>query len=46
LNRQVETAMRQGKIEPAMQIVYNVVRVEQQVEDPALRRSTASRCGA
>jgi HEAT repeat protein len=38
LNRQVETAMRQGKIEPAMQIVYNVVRVEQQVEDPALRR--------
>jgi HEAT repeat protein len=38
LNRQVEAAMRQGKIEPAMQIVYNVVRVEQQVEDPALRR--------
>jgi HEAT repeat protein len=30
--------MRQGRIEPAMQIVYNVVRVEQQVEDPALRR--------
>jgi HEAT repeat protein len=38
LNRQVEAAMRQGKVEPAMQIVYNVVRVEQQVEDPALRR--------
>ncbi|HEY7686020.1 MAG TPA: HEAT repeat domain-containing protein [Gemmatimonadales bacterium] len=38
LNRQVEAAMRQGKIEPAMQIVYNVVRVEQQVEDAALRR--------
>jgi len=38
LNRQVETAMRQGRLEPAMQIVYNVVRVEQKVEDPALRR--------
>ncbi len=38
LNRQVETAMRQGKIEPAMEIVYNVVRVEQRVEDAGLRR--------
>jgi HEAT repeat protein len=38
LNRQVETVMRQGKIEQAMQIVYNVVRAEQRVEDPAVRR--------
>ena len=38
LTRQVESAMRQGKMEPAMQIVYSVVRVEQRVEDQALRR--------
>jgi HEAT repeat protein len=38
LNRQVETAMREGKMEQAMQIVYSVVRIEQQVEDQAIRR--------
>jgi HEAT repeat protein len=38
LNRQVEMVMRQGKIEQAMQIVYSVVRVEQRVEDVAVRR--------
>jgi HEAT repeat protein len=38
LNRQVETAMREGKMEQAMQIVYSVVRIEQPVEDQALRR--------
>jgi HEAT repeat protein/outer membrane biosynthesis protein TonB len=38
LNRQVETAMREGKMEQAMQVVYSVVRIEQQVEDQALRR--------
>jgi HEAT repeat protein len=38
LNRQVETVMRQGKIEHAMQIVYSVVRAEQRVEDAAVRR--------
>lgn len=38
LNRQVESVLRQGKIEQAMQIVYSVVRVEQRVEDPAVRR--------
>jgi HEAT repeat protein len=38
LNRQVEMVMRQGKIEHAMQIVYSVVRVEQRVEDVAVRR--------
>ena len=38
LNRQVETVMRQGKIEQAMQIVYSVVRAEQRVEDTAVRR--------
>jgi HEAT repeat protein len=38
LNRQVETVMRQGKIEQAMQIVYSVVRIEQRVEDAAVRR--------
>jgi HEAT repeat protein len=38
LNRQVEMVMRQGKIEQAMQIVYSVVRVEQRVEDAAVRR--------
>jgi HEAT repeat protein len=38
LNRQVEAAMREGKMEQAMQIVYSVVRIEQQVEDQAIRR--------
>jgi len=38
LNRQVEMVMRQGKIEHAMQIVYSIVRVEQRVEDVAMRR--------
>jgi len=38
LNRQVETVMRQGKIEQAMQIVYQVVRIEHRVEDAAVRR--------
>jgi HEAT repeat protein len=38
LNRQVEMVMRQGKIEQAMQIVYSIVRVEQRVEDVAVRR--------
>jgi HEAT repeat protein len=38
LNRQVEMVMRQGKIEQAMQIVYSVVRVEQRVDDVAVRR--------
>jgi HEAT repeat protein len=38
LTRQVESVMRQGKIEQAMQIVYHVVLVEQRVEDPAVRR--------
>jgi len=38
LTRQVETAMRLGKFEEAMQIVYTVVRVEQRVEDVAVRR--------
>jgi HEAT repeat protein len=38
LNRQVEGVLRQGKIEQAMQIVYSVVRIEQRVEDPAVRR--------
>src|SRR5215510_3881515 len=38
LNRQVETVMRQGKIEQAMQIVYSIVRTEQRVEDVAVRR--------
>ena len=38
LNRQVETVMRQGKIEQAMQIVYSVVRAEQRVDDAAIRR--------
>ena len=38
LNRQVEAVMRQGKVEQAMQIVYSVVRVEQRVEDAAVRR--------
>lgn len=38
LTRQVEGAMRQGKVEQAMQIVYNVVRIERNVEDPAVRR--------
>jgi len=38
LNRQVESVLRQGKIEQAMQIVHTIVRIEQRVEDPALRR--------
>jgi HEAT repeat protein len=38
LTRQVESAMRQGKVEAAIQIVYSVVRVERTVEDPAVRR--------
>ncbi|HET7250848.1 MAG TPA: HEAT repeat domain-containing protein [Gemmatimonadales bacterium] len=38
LTRQIETVMRQGKIEQAMQIVYRVVRAEQHVEDAAVRR--------
>jgi HEAT repeat protein len=38
LTRQVESVMRQGKVEQAMQIVYNVVRIEQRVEDAAVRR--------
>lgn len=38
LNRQVESVMRLGKIEQAMQIVYTIVRIEQRVEDPAGRR--------
>jgi HEAT repeat protein len=38
LTRQVESAMRQGKVEAAIQIVYNVVRVERTVEDTAVRR--------
>jgi HEAT repeat protein len=38
LNRQVEAVMRQGKIEQAMQIVYQVVRIEHRVEDAAVRR--------
>jgi len=38
LNRQVETVMRQGKIEQAMQIVYSIVRTEQRVDDAAVRR--------
>ena len=38
LNRQVESVLRQGKVEQAMQIVYTIVRIEQRVEDPAVRR--------
>lgn len=38
LNRQVEAAMREGKMEQAMQIVYSIVRIEQQVDDQAIRR--------
>jgi HEAT repeat protein len=38
LNRQVESVLRQGKVEQAMQIVHTIVRIEQRVEDPALRR--------
>ncbi|HSD33272.1 MAG TPA: HEAT repeat domain-containing protein, partial [Gemmatimonadales bacterium] len=38
LTRQVESAMRQGKVEAAIQVVYNVVRVERGVEDAAVRR--------
>jgi HEAT repeat protein len=38
LNRQVESVMRLGKIEQAMQIVHAIVRIEQRVEDPAVRR--------
>jgi HEAT repeat protein len=38
LNRQVESVMRLGKIEQAMQIVYTIVRIEQRVEDAAVRR--------
>ena len=38
LNRQVESVLRQGKIEQAMQIVHTIVRIEQRVEDPAVRR--------
>jgi HEAT repeat protein len=38
LNRQVESVLRQGKLEQAFQIVHTIVRIEQRVEDPALRR--------
>ena len=38
LTRQVESTMRQGKVEAAIQIVYSVVRVERTVDDPAVRR--------
>lgn len=38
LNRQVEAATRDGKMEQAMQIVYTIVRIEQRVEDQAVRR--------
>src|SRR5262249_15072121 len=38
LNRQVESVLRQGKMELAMQIVHTIVRIEQRVEDVAVRR--------
>jgi HEAT repeat protein len=38
LTRQVESVMRAGKIEQAMQIVYHIVLTEQRVEDAAVRR--------